>query len=88
MKQDKYNKYYRRVEYKLHNVPGSYLSKLTDMYIIGYVIKYIGHHENIKELFDIGRCLRAPPWEIMLPLMNAMKRIKELYKKHFPVRNM
>ena len=21
------------------------------MYIIGYVIKYIGHHENIKELF-------------------------------------
>ena len=60
MKQDKYNKYNSKLENKLHNVPGSCVSKLTDKYSIGYVIKYIGHYENIKELFDIGNCLKAP----------------------------
>ena len=87
-KQDRYNKYHRHLAYELRNVPGSCQSELTDTYSIGYVIKYIGHYENIKGLFDIGRCLKAPNPENRTTFMNAMKRIKALYKDHIPVRTM
>ena len=53
--QDKCNKYYRNLAYELHNVPGSRLKELTHTNCIGYVIKHIGHYENIKRLFDIER---------------------------------
>lgn len=49
-----YNNKYRYLATELRNIPGSKQSFFTDIYSLGYIIKYIGYYQSIKSLFQLG----------------------------------
>lgn len=53
-----YNKKHRYLAYELRNVANCKQTEMTDTYSVGYLIKYIGYHENIDFLFEIGRKMK------------------------------
>ena len=54
-----YNEKHRYLAHELRNIPHSKQSVATDIYSIGYLIKYVGYYEDISFLYDLSRSIKT-----------------------------
>ena len=76
----KYNVKHRYLAHELRNVACSKQTVLTDVYSIGYVIKYIVYHENISFLYETGRKMKKESPLERMNLEQALLTFKQFLK--------
>ena len=73
----RYNERHRYLAHELRNVPGARQSVMTDVYSVGYMLKYIGFYEKFKFLEDLGCKMRTDSPVDRVNLSFALKQLSD-----------